>query len=102
MDIRDALISANPAALEVAFQNLLSWIPYSIRCSFDGHCQMVLFLAYNSIEQRVELKKATDHRTSKAIVTIEKDVFVMEFKRIKTDEEKDESYEEVAEGRERR
>ncbi|MDR0355756.1 MAG: hypothetical protein LBJ64_08505 [Deltaproteobacteria bacterium] len=102
MNIRAALISMNPTALEVAFHNLLSRIPYKKIFSFEGYCLMALFLALNSIEQRVELKNSTSDGTSEAIVTIDEDVFVMKFKRVEAEEETDESDGEVAFGRGKR
>ncbi|MDR0354787.1 MAG: PD-(D/E)XK nuclease domain-containing protein, partial [Deltaproteobacteria bacterium] len=101
-DIRDALKSTNPTALEVAFHNLLSCIPYIMHSSYEGYYQTVFFLALNSINQSMELEKSTGDGTPDAIVKIGGDVFVIEFKYVKAEEETIEANEEVSDGQGKR
>jgi hypothetical protein len=101
-DLRDAFSRADASSLEQAFHNLLSFMPNSMHSSYEGYYQTVFFLALNSINQSVELKKSTGDGTFDAIVKIGADVFVIEFKCVKSWEEEEREESDAADAQEKK
>jgi hypothetical protein len=92
LDIRSALSQTEARALEEAFHNLLSLIPFVMHSSYEGYYQTVFFLALNSINQSVILEKSTGDGVIDAIVKLPGgDIFIIEFKYLEVKDEEDES-----------